>query len=114
MEERGLTAQLPSKPRPMVSHFEEDRELYERRQRRSRLADDMLEDIADDLDAETDDAADEVTDVPLRSVTQISDEDEAPPIGRVIARTPIEMEDWGDAPEKLDEAEPEVGDAELE
>src|SRR5947209_557252 len=103
MEERGLTAQLPSRLRPMVSRFEEDSELFERRQRRSRLADDMLEDIADDIDVETDDAADDVTDVPQRSATQISDEDEALPIARVTARTPIEMQDWGDAPDKLDE-----------
>jgi len=114
MEDRGRTAQPPSRTMLMVSHFEEDRELYERRQRRSRLADDMLEDVFDDSDAEADDAADEGTEVPLRGATQLSDEDEAPPITRVTARTPIEMSDWGDAPDKLDEAEPEVGDLELE
>jgi len=98
----------------MASQFDEDRELYERRQRRSRLADDMLEDVFDDTDGEAEDAADEGTEAPLRGAAQISDEDEAPPITRVTARTPIEMRDWGDAPDKLDEAEPEVGDLELE
>ena len=33
---------------------------------------------------------------------------------RVGTRTPIEMEEWGEAPDKLDEAEPEVADIELE
>ena len=36
----------------MVSRFEEDPDLLERRQRRSRLADDLLEDIVDDSELE--------------------------------------------------------------
>src|SRR6266496_3330496 len=36
------------------------------------------------------------------------------PATRVSTRSPIEMEEWGEAPDKLDEVEPEVGDIELE
>ncbi len=114
MENRGMTVERPLRRGLMVSHFEEDRELFERRQRRSRLADDLLEDIADDLDSDADETADEDVTVPLQAATDIGEEEQASPIARVTARTPIEMEDWGEAPTKLDEAEPEISDLDLE
>jgi len=36
----------------MVSNFEEDQEMFERRQRRGRLADDLIEDAIEDTDLE--------------------------------------------------------------
>jgi len=94
----------------MVNHFQEDPDLIERRQRRNRLADDLLEDIVDDSDADLDDGADEPTEAPLQARADISDEEDASPVGRVAVRSPIEMAEWGEAPDKLDEAEPEVAD----
>jgi len=96
----------------MVSQFEEDAELLERRQRRSRLADDLLEDIVDD--SEMDEAAEEPGETRIEAPAAMGEEEEAGPVARVGTRTPIEMEEWGEAPEKLDEAEPEIGDIELE
>jgi RNA polymerase primary sigma factor len=102
----------------MVSHFEEDQELYERRQRRSRLAEDLLEDAMDDGDADADidgdDLADDAVEAPLPTAVGLISEDEDAPVARVVARSPIEMEVWGEPPDKLDEAEPEMGDIELE
>ena len=95
---------------PMVSRFEEDRELFERRQRRSRLADDLLEDAIDDFDADGEDGADEAPPAPLRA----AEDDDAAPMTRAITRTPMDVEDWGDVPDKLREVEPEVSDLELE
>ena len=96
----------------MVSRFEEDPDLLERRQRRSRLADDLLEDIVDDSDME--DATEEPAETRMETRAETGEEEEAGPVTRVGARTPIEMEEWGEAPDKLDEAEPEVADVELE
>ncbi len=96
----------------MVSHFEEDKELYERRQRRNRLADDLMEDAVVDGDPDSDDAEPEAPAVRLGTDSDATDED-APSPARVISRTPIEMEEWG-APEKVEEAEPEVADVQLE
>jgi len=98
MVERGVTANPPSRHTLMVDHFEEDRELFERRQRRNRLADDMLEDSMDEVDPDLDSVA----------------EDEAGAVPRMATRSPMEMEEWGEAPDKLEEAEPEVSDLELE
>jgi len=114
MGERTLTAPTPSSKEKMVSHYEEDPELLERRQRRSRLADDLLEDIVDDGDNDIDDSNDEPAEAPLQPRAAIADEDEAGPVTRVSTRSPMEMEEWGEAPEKLDEAEPEIADVELE
>jgi RNA polymerase primary sigma factor len=104
----------------MVSHFEEDQELYERRQRRSRLAEDLLEDALEDtdLDMDSDDLDDAAPEAPppLEAAVALAgsgDDDEAP-LARVATRSPIEMEDWGEPPDKLEEAEPELGDIELE
>jgi RNA polymerase primary sigma factor len=96
----------------MVRQYEEDPELLERRQRRSRLADDLLEDIVDD--AELEEAGEEPVEARLETQAEISDDEEAGPVARVSTRSPIEMEEWGEAPDKLDEAEPEIGDVELE
>jgi RNA polymerase primary sigma factor len=97
----------------MVDHFDEDQDLFERRQRRSRLADDLLEDIVDDSDVEADDAADDAPDDPLAVDADDGAEDEPPVVTRVSARSPIEMEEWGGV-DKIDEAEPELADIELE
>ncbi len=109
-----MAALTPLRQETMVNHFQEDPDLIERRQRRNRLADDLLEDIVDDSDADLDDGADEPTEAPLQARADISDEEDASPVGRVAVRSPIEMAEWGEAPDKLDEAEPEVADIELE
>jgi RNA polymerase primary sigma factor len=96
----------------MVSQFEEDHDLLERRQRRSRLADDLLEDIVDD--SEMEETAEEPAESRMEAPVAMGEEEETGPVARVGTRTPIEMEEWGEAPDKLDEAEPEVGDIELE
>jgi len=114
MGERSMTALTPLRRETMANHFEEDADLLERRQRRSRLADDLLEDIVEDTDADLDDSGDDAVEAPLETRAAITEEEDASPVTRVGARTPIEMEEWGEAPDKLDEAEPEVGDVELE
>ncbi len=106
----------------MVSHFEEDQELYERRQRRSRHAEDLLEDSMEDTDADADadididndDLADDTVDAPRPTAVGLISEDEDVPVTRVVTRSPIEMEEWGGPPDKLGEAEPELSDIELE
>ncbi len=99
----------------MVSHFEEDRELFERRQRRSRLAEDLLEDVIEDsdVDADNDDMPEEAAGPPIASDVDLNEE-AAAPVSRVATRTPIEMAVWGEAPDKLEEAEPDLGELELE
>ncbi|HEU4758562.1 MAG TPA: RNA polymerase sigma factor RpoD [Dehalococcoidia bacterium] len=90
----------------MVSEFE-GKDLLERRERRGRLADDLLEDIADDGDLDLEPA--EEPDAPAAPVTDLGEE---MPVPRVAVRTPIEMEEWGEpSPDKL-EAEPEVAEIE--
>jgi RNA polymerase primary sigma factor len=97
----------------MVEHFEQDRELFERRRRRDRLADDLMEDVVDEADLDSDDSSDEVA-APLGAGTgtDLEEDSSAPP--RVATRTPLEMEEWGEAPDKLEEAEPDLADIELE
>jgi len=99
----------------MVDHFEEDRELFERRQRRNRLADDLLEDSLDEaeLELETDELADDAAPPSLNGGIDLV-EDDAAAVPRMATRSPIEMEEWGEAPDKLEEIEPEISDAELE
>src|SRR4029450_10526238 len=89
MGERTMTAQTPFKRETMVSHFAEDPELLTRRQRRSQLADDLLEDIVDD--SELEDGSDEPTEAPLEGPAEIGDDEDASPVTRVGARSPIEM-----------------------
>ena len=98
----------------MISHFDEGQEMFERRQRRSRLAEDLLEDVLDEPDLEADDTADD--EAPVVALESDADVVEAEPgaVPRVGVRTPIEMEEWGEAPDKLDEVEPEIGELELE
>jgi RNA polymerase primary sigma factor len=107
MTETGILGQ-----ETMVRHFDEDPELLERRQRRSRLADDLLEDIVDDGDLE--EGNDEPAEARMEAPAEMGDDEDAGPVTRVSTRSPIEMEEWGEAPDKLDEAEPEIGDVELE
>jgi RNA polymerase primary sigma factor len=102
----------------MADHFDEDREMLERRQRRNRLAGDLLEDSIEDTEMEADDPVEDVVDdgVMPTLVTDDVDGDGDPAVAltRVGPRSPIEMEDWGEAPDKLDEAEPELNEIELE
>ena len=114
MLERRVAAEIPSRRGPMISHFDEGQEMFERRQRRSRLAEDLLEDVLDEPDLEADDTADD--EAPVVALESDADVVEAEPgaVPRVGVRTPIEMEEWGEAPDKLDEVEPEIGELELE
>ncbi len=99
----------------MVNHYDEDQVLLQHRQGRSRLADDLLEDVIDDPDAEFEESSDDddVSEVPLRVQAAAADEDEPASIARVPSRGPMEMQEWGEAPDKLD-AEREIADIELE
>ena len=97
-----------------TKHFEQDQALYERRQRRTKLADDLLDDVVEEAVVEPDDDADD-GDEPIAIApggAAISDDDAPPP--RVGARGTIEIAEWGEGPDKLDEPEPEVSDVELE
>ncbi len=98
----------------MISHFDEDQEIFDRRERRNRLADDLLEDVLDEADLETEDAAED--DAPVVELEPGADVIGTEPssVARVGVRSPIEMEEWGEAPDKLEEAEPEIGELELE
>src|SRR5438132_14016451 len=112
MGEKNMTALSPFKRETMVRQYGEDPHLLERRQRRSQLADDLLEDIVDD--SEIEDTADEPAEASLEGQPAIAEDEDARPVTRVGTRSPIEMEEWGEAPDKLDEVEPEIGDIELE
>ena len=92
MAKRGAAAPMPLGRETMVSHFEEDRELIERRQRRSRLADDLLEDVIDDSDSdiESEDAPEEPVAAPLGAGLDLAEEEA--PVARVATRTPLEIE----------------------
>jgi RNA polymerase primary sigma factor len=93
----------------MVDHLKEDNEVYQRRHaRRTRLADDLLDDVAEEADADAE-APDEEDSEPVA----VGSDDDEPAIPRVAATGTLEIEDWGE-PDKLEEAEPEVSDAELE
>jgi RNA polymerase primary sigma factor len=97
----------------MVDHLKEDNETYKRRHaRRTRLADDLLDDVADEADAEPDVADDDDVE-PVAIATAVDGDDEPGAAPRVTAKGTLELEEWGE-PDKLDEAEPEVSDAELE
>ena len=120
MEERQTAGLEQLRQEPMVSRYNGDRELLERRQRRSQLAEDLLEDVIEDdsdadVDIEADEAREEMSAPTMADGAAGLAEEEAPAaVPRVATRTPIEMEDWGEAPDKLDEAEPELADIELE
>jgi RNA polymerase primary sigma factor len=95
----------------MVDHFKTDNEMYERRHaRRTKLADDLLDDVADEAEADAD-AADDDDAEPVAIGVAHSDDEPAMP--RVSAKGTLEIEEWGE-PGKHEEAEPEVSDAELE
>ena len=116
MVERGATADRPFARTSMANHFEEDRELFERRQRRNRLADDLLEDSMDETDAdlEGDELSEDAAEPTLVASADLADDEGGSSVPRMAARSPIEMEEWGEAPDKLEEVEPEIGDLELE
>ena len=100
-------------PKAKVSHFEQDAQLYERRQRRSKLADDLLDDAVDEADVAADDSDDDDAD-PIALTAHADDDDDAVPAPRTGARGALAVAEWGEPPEKPEEAEPEVSDAELE
>src|SRR5207245_8042853 len=86
-----MTALRPFKRETMVNHYGEDPSLLERRQRRSQLADDLLEDIVDD--SEIEDTTDEPGEASLEGQPAIAEDEDASPVTRVSTRSPIEMED---------------------
>ena len=90
----------------MADKTEGTKELLERRQRRSKLADDLLEDSVEDSDGESGDDVDDVVDDDDVMPTLVTDDADgdgvaAAALTRVGTRSPIEMEDWGEAPDKL-------------
>jgi RNA polymerase primary sigma factor len=101
----------------MVNGYEAEQETGQRRQRqRARLADDLLEDIADDatvsvVDEEDDEEEDSDLN-PLRTV--VSDDDPADMSPRVSSRVAANLEDWPAEPGKVDEVEPDVAELDLE
>ncbi len=95
----------------MVDHLQEDNEVYQRRHaRRARLGDDLLDDVADEADVDADASEDDDAE-PVTIAGDTDDDVVAAP--RVTAKGTLELEEWGE-PDKLEEAEPEVSDAELE
>ncbi|MEX0684144.1 MAG: RNA polymerase sigma factor RpoD [Dehalococcoidia bacterium] len=96
----------------MVTNYEE-KELHQRRQRRSQLADDLMDDAVDeDSDSDSDDddrepQALKVTDADLS-------DDDAPAAPRVApARGSLDIEEWGGA-DKAEPADAETAELELE
>ncbi len=98
----------------MVNKYEEHG-LLEHQRNRDRLAEDLLDDIVDETDLEAeDDSEDEDDPVQLIVRSDASDEDPGLAIPRVGARGATDLEEWGDEPEKFDEAEPDITEIELE
>ena len=96
----------------MANEFEEQRELLQRRQRRSRLADDLLEDAVDEGEGEPEPEEPPQEMAPVHAEPD-GDLVKRPPLPRVASRTSLDMEEWGQtAPEKLEE--PGIVDLELE
>ena len=97
----------------MVRNLEKQKGATERMAKRSRLADDMLEDSVDDSELDSDDNDDEPERISIR--TAGDNDDDPTPVAPVTApRSPMEMRDWSDRSDKTDEAETGLGDAELE
>ena len=96
----------------MASEFTEKRNLLERERKRDRLADDLLEDVGEEGEAE-EETVQELGSVPVRT-DEGTEEPVAPP--RITSRTAIELEEWGEPhAEKLEEEkEREVAGLELE
>ena len=95
----------------MAREFTENPDLMERERKRNRLADDLLEDVGEDGEAE------EETVQELGSVPAATDEGTEEPVTppRITSRTAIELEEWGEPKaEKLEEAEREVVGLDLE
>jgi len=93
----------------MTRDFGEGRELFDREQLRGRLADDLMEDVAEEDDAE------EIVEV----VTVREDDGDSGgdiPVKRAAPRTPLDLEEWGEPGVKRleEEAEREVAGIELE
>src|SRR5207245_11409365 len=94
-----MTALRPFKRETMVNHYGEDPSLLERRQRRSQLADDLLEDIVDD--SEIEDTTDEHGQPSLEGQPEIAEDEDASAAIGGRTRSPTEMEEWGEAPDQL-------------
>jgi len=95
----------------MAREFTEKPDLLERERKRNRLADDLLEDVGEDGEAE-EETVQELGSVPART-EEGTEEPVAPP--RITSRTAIELEEWGEPKaEKLEEAQREVAGLELE
>ncbi len=96
----------------MAREFPEKRNLLERERKRDRLADDLLEDLGDEGEAE------EETVEELGSAPAATEEGTEEPVAapRIRTRTAIELEEWGEPhAEKLEEeAEREVAGLEME
>jgi RNA polymerase primary sigma factor len=97
----------------MVRNLEKQKGATQRKAQRSRLADDMLEDSLDDSELDSDDNDDEPERISIRSNSD-NDDDPTPIAPVTTTRSPMEMRDWSDRSDKTDEAEPGLGDAELE
>jgi len=99
----------------MVEQKTANKELTERRKRRSRLADDLMEDIVDEGANEEpeDPSADDDDPAIVETVPVLVDDDDTVPVPRTTPRAAA-IEDWGEAPTKFEEAEPDVTEVELE
>jgi RNA polymerase primary sigma factor len=99
----------------MVNSYKKDQETGERRERqRARLADDLMEDIADSSDTEIEDDSEDEDDAVLAPLgVAVSDDDPADVSPRVAARAATDIEEWVEDPAK-DEVEPDVVELDLE
>jgi RNA polymerase primary sigma factor len=98
----------------MVTNYEE-KDLKERRKRRSQLADDLMDDAVEE-DAEAEDSDDDEEDVPPTiAATDDDADDDAPASPRVAAaRGTLDMEEWGGGPDKAEQADRDIAELELE
>jgi RNA polymerase primary sigma factor len=98
----------------MVRNLEKNKELTHR-ERRSRLADDLLEDSVDESDLDSDEDVDEPEDDVAIAAGSDGD-DEPAALTRVGTRSPIEMKEWSEGPDKIEDVEADtgVGEADLE
>ncbi len=99
----------------MAKEFADKRELLDRERKRDRLADDLLEDAVDDADSE-EDTVEELGKSGSSGAPAHTDEggEEAVTVPRIASRTAIELKEWGETTDKLEEAGPHVDSAELE
>ncbi|MEE8370439.1 MAG: sigma-70 factor domain-containing protein, partial [Dehalococcoidia bacterium] len=94
----------------MVNKFKKQKEKLERRELRGRLADDLAEDAVDeDEEEEESENENDMVEAPRVQVEPDGDTvKEIPPISRAVARTSMDMDEWGaPPPEKLAQTEPQ-------